>query len=592
MAAIIAPSNRVEYNGFRFPDAFTSSSTTAKPVYDSSGRTVTHTVVTIRVKSQIVAGVFQDIALNNARAALEQPGGELYFTGKGYDIEVNTPGGRRDLKWGPRPQVLEWKTFGNNLSAEITWMCEVALLNCADAPWQNQIMELNSTLSFATDEGGYTVRTVTGSLTIPMTRQDVNSAAIPDTADNYFDRVVPPLLPNFKRTIQRSLSEARDKLSFTVTDTELAGNPLPKGVVTAEASHEINTVSSGKSASIFTRWNGTISATYEFTRGKPRSDAFGLFFELVKDRVDADRDKGFQCMPLSMRISEPQIYGRQAASLSMTYTFVWNTTVPNVENFMPTDGIWRPVPGGNWNLWSQSLGAARANRGRAELRHLAFDDVIVDLCLSRGLPNLRANARLPFIQALSAFGSDNLWDEVAQELDIPDEFSPIGSWISYECRLIVEPVDHNVIHKPLPVNSVPSVTGAAASAGASAVRSLFASTDSSFFDALQQSPPPIVQNLGSTDFFLRLVGRAVRVSHEIPPPSLVSVGDGTATPANHPSAGTFFSAWTAAYTTHPIQAAEWNLRYFVQLPQGSPGLSLVSPPRPDQPDNIPQGTVR
>jgi hypothetical protein len=106
------------------------------------------------------------------------------------------------------------------------------------------------------------------------------------------------------------------------------------------------------------------------------------------------------------------------------------------------------------------------------------------------------------------------------------------------------------------------------------------------------SPPSVVQAVASASFYVRLIGRAVRLGHEIQPPTLLLFDNSAVHPANHPSFGTFFSTWTSGLTTHPIQSAEWNLRYFVQRDQGSPGFSIVSPPRPDEPRNINQGTVR
>ena len=106
MPIIAAPSDRLEYNGLRFENGATVTTVTAKFVYDAAGRTVTHTVLTIRAKSKVVFGGTQDVAMAAVRVALERPGGELAFTGKGYDIEVNGAGKPRDVRWGPKPSVL------------------------------------------------------------------------------------------------------------------------------------------------------------------------------------------------------------------------------------------------------------------------------------------------------------------------------------------------------------------------------------------------------------------------------------------------------------------------------------------------------
>lgn len=586
MAAIPAPDDRLEYNGFRFPDSFTTTTVTAKNIYDASGRTVSYTQLTIKAKSKIVEGADQDVMMDAIRTALERSGGQLFFTGKGYDIELNAPGKPRDLRWGPKPQVLEWKTFGAGRAAEISWMVECAINNCDNAAWQNRIMEYTYTLSFSTDEAGYTTKTHTGSITIPMTRNNVNAAGIPDSADNYFDNVVPPALPNFKRTISRTLNEAKDKLSFTVTDTEQAGNPLPPGVINADASHEHNSQPNNKA--IFIAWTGTISASYEVVKGKPRSDCMPIFLKLVKSRQEAERAGGFFMIPLSMRIAEPQIYGRQAASFSLTYSLT-SINAKDVSSRYATGGLWQRT-GDDWNVWATSVALARANRGLAGLRHLPAAEVLVDLCLN-GSSGFAGGGLAPFnpIQGNQRVVAPS-WNEIKKTLGVPDQINPLSSWQNYECRLVVEPVDHIVVHKPLPTGPMPNPLQL--SPAANFVQGFFSGNSNSFFAAPQVSPPTIIQSTGSTDLYIRLVGRAVRVGHEIPPPTMISVGGFPVVSANHPSVGTYFSTWTASYTTHPIQAAEWNLRWFVSLPPGALGIQLVSPPRPDEPNNVNSGTVR
>ena len=471
-------------------------------------------------------------------------------------------------------------------------MCEVALNNCEDAAWTG-ILEYTNTLQISTDEGGYAVRAFAGTLTIAATRVAVAGAAIPDTADNYFDRVCPATLAGFKRSISRILNEAKDKLQFTVTDTEQAGNPLPEGVVAASASHEVNSAQGSKA--IFLAWTGTVSAEYEMQRGKSRGDGFGLFMKLLKDRVDGDRQAhGFFYMPLSMKMGEPEIYGRRSSAFSMTYSLLpkpGGGGAAAAKNMVPVGGLWRRT-GGDWNKWAASVPLAQANRGLAGLRHRTDGDAIVDLCLGAGRP-LKFNGDPPVaVKGWQEFGGDDsTWGRIASTLGVPSEIDPLGSWQLYECRLVVEPVDRNVIHKPLPVSQSgpgPFAVGPAATS----LEALFSSPRTSFYAAPQYSPPAIIQADGSTDFYVRLVGRAVRVGHEIPPPQLLGVSGGAAVPMNHPDAGTFFSTWTAGYTTHPIQAAEWNLRWFLQLPQGIAGINVRSQPRPDEPGNIYQGTVR
>ncbi len=585
MPIIAAPTDRLEYNGLLLEAGATSTTVTAKFVYDAAGRTVTHTVLTIRAKSKVVFGGTQDVAMSAVRVALERPGGVLVFTGKGYDIEINGAGKPRDVRWGPKPSILEWRTLGGGQGADIVWVCEVALNNCEDAAFTG-ILEYNYTLGLSTDEGGYSVRTVTGTLVIAATRVGVANRAIPDTADNYFDRVCPLPIANYKRTIQRTLNEGKDKLQFTVTDTEMGGNPLPAGVVAASGSHELSTSAQG--AKGFQIWNGTLSADYEMQKGVARSTAYGYFLTLLADRANGDRPDWFW-MPLSMRIAEPEIYGRKGAAFSMTYTLMRDKHAPPIMWPAPVGALWRPVPGADWNVWAASLPLARGNRGIAGLKHRAADDVIVDLCLNQGAIIQGGRGAQLLLEPGNLDGLFD-WADFARALNVPAQVAPIGSWTKYECRLVVEPVTNRVLHTPLATAPLPP--SGSTGTGESVLRSQFATPRNSAYFAPQVSPPTIVQVAASDSFFVRLVGRAVRIGHEISPPALLLADNSPVHEANDPRHGTFFSTWTAGYTTHPIQAAEWNLRYFVQRAQGSPGLSILSPPRPDEPGNIFRGTVR
>lgn len=587
--AIDAAAHIVSYNGITFPKAFTTTSVAFRPVYDAAGRTVTHTIATVEVKSQVAAGATQAATLEAIRNALERPGGELVVSGKGLGVfEINTAGNRRDLKFGPCPRMLKWRTLGGDYAAEIVWQCDVTLVECDDAPWAGKAMEFTYRLSISTDEGGYSTRVFSGAITIPMTRVAVANGAIPDTADNYFDRFVPQTLPNFKRKIQRDLDESKAKLTFTVTDEEMAGNPLPEGVVSASASHEMANETAGN----FAKWVGTLSGEYELQKGRPRSDAKDIFLALLKDRADADRRDGWDYFPLSFRLSEPQIYGKTSASFSLTYRLVSKRPRPMFD--FPSLGIWRPVPGGDWNRWSASLNIARDSRGIAGLRHRAQDDVIVDLCLGNGNA-LRGGGGGAVLKGAGPLAGNNAplrWGDIAQAIGAAAVTDPYSSWLRYNCKLVVEPVDGILVHRPLPTNPLAPAALLGRQPGAAGQHQPFSPPVPAVYAAPQATPQPVIQGVGSTGCYLRLVGDAVRIGHEIPPPTLVGVGPNPAYPMNGPEHGTYFETWTGMETTQPVQMATWNLRWFAQLPQGASGVSLKSLPRPDQPTNTYRGSVR
>lgn len=586
--AIIEDNNFVcSYNGYSFPTGASVSSISLRPVQDTAGRTITHTIASLEITAKICKGNDQDTELESIRTALEQQGGELVYEGRGFgQFSINTAGNRKDLKWGPIPKFLRWKSLGGGNAAEITWQVEVALINCDNAPWSREIMEFSYRLSVSTDEAGYSTRIHSGRIIIPQTRQSINDRIPSDTADIYFERIVPPLLIGFKRKIQRELDESKSELSFVVSDEEQAGNPLPLGVVTGTASHEL----ANEQAAMFSQWIGTISATYEFEKGVSRSAGWDKFLALANDRILAERGgTKWSALPINVRIAEPEIHGKSGASYSMTYRLLKGTGDAAQRFFMPSGGLYRPVPGTDWNRWSTSLPFARAPRGRAGLQHKSNDDVIIDLCIGSALSVLSSNGNQTE-STLKTRSEQIDWESISQALNVPRDIDPIGSWVGYECRLVIEPIDFLAVHRPL-------LTGAFDAAivnkNATQLASEFSNQARSGYPLPQVSTPPMIaQTRAASCAYLRLVGRAVRIGHEIPPPTLVGVANVPAYPANHPQYGTYFSTWCARYTTHPIMCAQWNLRYFVELPPGEIGVSMVAPPRPDKPSNTYQGTVR
>jgi hypothetical protein len=161
-------------------------------IYDAAGRTVVQTNLALTVKAKIIGGATQDTSLDAIRAALERPGGQLTVTGLGFGtLAINTPGGKKDLAWGPKPQTLSWENVGAGRAANVVWQCEVALLGCLSAADSGQVMEFTWEATFAVDNGGYTTRTIAGSLRIPMTRQAVGDSTLPDCADAYLEQYVP-----------------------------------------------------------------------------------------------------------------------------------------------------------------------------------------------------------------------------------------------------------------------------------------------------------------------------------------------------------------------------------------------------------------
>ena len=560
-------------NGFTFPVG-TNTTIHSKFVPDAANRTIVSTTLTITVESIIAEGAGQDASLIAIRTALERQGGELIITGLGFGtLEINTANGRKDLNWGPRPTILNWKNVGASRAAKITWQCEVSVIGCLNAPDSGQVMQATHSISFATDHGGYSTRVYNGSFTIPATRNGVNNPAIPDTADAYFERFIPEPLPGFRRSpIQRQLDRAKTTVEWTVTDTELPGNPLPDGCVDASASHTLS--SQGQYATV--RWNGTLEARYELERGRPRSDAWPIFIKLFTDRIQEERRRNATCIPTLITLSEPELYGRMSAAFTLNYSLAF-TAPKGIDQVFPTVGIWRPAPDADWNRWSASLtGGSRSARGLAGFRHSASDDAIIDLCLGQGSALRSGGAATSTLRNGPA---DTPWEEIKRAMGVEDKPPPAATWIGYQCRVAVEERSRLHTHFPLP-------TGPDPNAGLSTLRTPgsgeFPHTDPGFQFKAQESPPPVVQYGGSPGYYVRLIGMAYRYAYEVPRPNFHAIAGAPLVDANNPELGTYWESALVGYTTHPLYAARWNLRYFVPRTAGATSALLPLAAHPFQ----------
>lgn len=556
----------LSYNGITFnstQEVFASK----KFIPDSSGRTIAKTVLTLKVKAIVADGANQNATMAAMQAALERPGCALTYTGMAFGgLSVNTPGGKRDLEWGPTPRILNWKPVGRDQAAEIEWQVDVTLIGCPDAPDRNAVMEANYELDFSVNTSGLTTRTISGFVKIPMTRNGANNPNIPDNIEEYIDDFVPPLIPRFDRTSSRTLNEAKNEAKFRFIDTERAGNALPKGVLNASASHRFTS----DRGAVFVRWNGTIDASYEIMPGFPRyKTGWDAFMELVEDRVKEERKQGSMCFPVQMTIGEPEIYGTQSASFSFAY-MAMNENLPKNLSYFPNSALGRAVPNSDWNRWLISIANARNLRGLAGLRYNAQNDAMVDLCFNR-IPAKLVAVGNPLKEQPKQV--KERFAEVRRRLGLKDNPNPRVTWLHYQCAIEIEEESHMVAHFPLPSQPMP---------GESRLRTPafdgFPQLGHSRMFAQQTTPPPIVQHRTSPGYHIRFIGKAMRYAYGIPAPDVVRVAGSPVVDANDPELGTYWRQSLVSWTTHPIYAASWNLRYFVARGAGAaPGPAPYYP---------------
>jgi hypothetical protein len=602
----------IGYGSVRWGTACETVSMSLRPILDAAGRAVKwlqydFTLKFIVGEENQSIGLTTDIDMTEIRAELSRVGLELHYLNVGYGAlqavpgnEANTfglPTNARDILWGPRPQVLQYKPHGAQ-SAEVIWSCQVNLAPCPeDALYEEGMLEWNWKVTWAIDRSGYTTRTTSGFARVVGYRQGgPASRQIADQADRLRERIEPKVPTGFRRESRSfSLSEDKARLDYSFSDVEEPPNAPPKGCVQVSASQTCAT------DSVFsTAWRGTLSATYEVSRDTPRGAAEGMFANLVRERI-LNKDGFFFLAPVTKapqrasvlirayEASEPEIYGRQAASFRAEYTFV-----TSLDWLVAATGLWTPIQtsGGDWAQWSASMSSRAWNvRGNAQLKFDLSQDAIIDICedteANRGL-----NAALPPRQDKPRRGT-------LENKKPPSE----SSWSFWICFLEIIQTDETIELKPLPPLEPTTDRLGSGRGGPYGLRTnpgtgnyslrtqdatLLSGTTkpgsvradrmpplsqapraigvSPTMPSGPSSPPgtPIIQQRAESTFHAILHGYATRAGHPIIPPSLREVGGVAAVPANRAELGDGVMTATAGiYFGLPEYYCRWQLRYLL-----------------------------
>jgi hypothetical protein len=580
----------VSYNGVSFGNDTQTLDCSIRPVLDTARRTVIYNVysLTIRGHVSVDAPDTTDDAMTFIRRRLTRMAGEFRYRAIGLgDLTINVPAesNMRDVIWGPKPTILKWRPHGQ-LTAEVTWTVEIAIPPCDDvATWRYGIMEMCWSVDWSIDKSGYTTRTFSGHLSVPQTRDSVDSRTLSDQADRWREWLTPAIPPGFRRTPGNfRLSEDKCRLNFSMIDEEIGPNYPPPGVIDVQASHSFSTGNQ-----LGATWTGTLSATYEMERGTPRSDAFYHFMTLLRDR-QAESARQFSRLPGGRRekvlpiprafsMSEPEIYGRRGAAFSCTYTFVCS-----LPDMLRASALWRPVPGSNWQQWAGSLAAnALSSRGNAGMRFAADGDYIIDLCLPAAQTTLRADGPTPPPRPGGRTPPE-----------IRAEVTAGASWLRYESWLRLEIEDNVIEHKPHPprepprggreAEPPPSLIPPGGGIGGLSLAPSRGEPAAPLPDFLAAKGPaaarvagkdpfpelePLHQLQAKPSYFAILHGWAIRAGFAITPPALVSVGAAKARPFRRPELGDGFEhAIVDHWFGVPVYSARWQIRYVLAADPG------------------------
>ena len=371
------------------------------PEKDAAKRTITSLTYAITLCEWLepitpIGGGGTDIVVQNAINVLTKPAQKLVLTNRGISpISVNTGLAGRDLKWGPFSRDITI-TPNSNQSVLLEWTVEFSLMPNYSG-LVTQIMEFVYNMAFGLDKNGKVTRTYDGYIEIPLTRATPQSRAIPFSVDQYRTTVVPTRLIGFERTQQRfTVDESKRRLSFNVVDVQRYGNPLPAGIIDAEAKQEWQNVQQKGVAS----WSTTLSATYTLSPGTTANVAVQAFNVLLGQRVALMQamktgdglpvgpralGDGFLILgrpvvvvPVSYRAGETNIYGPDGQKVDISCTmWVGGVGLPAI---LANGGLWQPVSGANWKVWSTSVNIPQLGPfGTANMAFRIGDDNIIDL---------------------------------------------------------------------------------------------------------------------------------------------------------------------------------------------------------------------
>lgn len=548
----------ISYNGYVFDERTETIGISARPKYDAAGRTVSFVVHTITLRTIITTpNQTLDQGMAAIRRLLLAPGKAFRYVAAGYGaMAINVTDVAKDVVWGPKPQELSYKPIGVR-AAEIVWRVEVAIPECSNAVTSRAIMEFNYTLAIEIDRAGFTSRTYQGYYVIAMTRQLNGTRQLNDSADAYWEDVLPVVPSGFRRNVQqRTLDETKARMTFTVTDEEMGPNILPPGIVDCKASHSLETSATG-----MTQWVGVIRADYEIARDYSPAKTYEHFIKLVRQRlaetnrlrerietptsshnIMSTATKGY-LVPLGFAMEEPDIYGRPMARYSMRYML----TQP-FRAILKASSLWLPVDN-DWKTWKASLAnSALAPRGNAGMKFRPQDDAVIDLCVGATEVALKTQEDVP--NAIRTLIGEDL-----------DQACPSAndSWLAYELSFEAESEDRVMVHKVLPVgDSTASVSGSVASG----------------YSQVVDAPPDIVQRTASNADVIYVVGRAVRACYDIVQPRLRYFGDREAVLANRPGIE-YFKTEVSGKFGHTVITARWRQRYILKAKQRQVSLSSV-----------------
>jgi len=333
------------------------------PVYDPTNRQVTHHRLSISVDSIVAVDIADSI--ENIKRRLSKPGLELVIEECGFG-ETLTIGGSTsalpDLQGGPHPRVIRFEPMAastENTAVAVAWQCECNVFFANNAELElGEILSFTYGARYSIDDRGWTTRTISGRLTVPMKRDDYNANQIAHNADDYRERIKIKKPEGFTRRQEFELSEDKATLSFSMIDDQIrTRQPYPPGVVEINCTHRAS-----RSRSQLATTRNQISFRCEVAANQPTAYAWFVFQSIVGKRLNHTRAQGVKILIEEIEVEE-SIFGTEF-SASVAYR-----GLNDLGSWLYNAGIFQPVTL-TWDPWERSVHEIEEPRGIANLKAL------------------------------------------------------------------------------------------------------------------------------------------------------------------------------------------------------------------------------
>lgn len=495
----------VSYNGFVF-GPFRSVTSQVGSIYDEAGRVVIASEITLTVHAIIHGETVAAHAANmdEVLSMLAANGGRLVVRriGLGSDIDSSI---NPDLNFGPKPQVVSCRPVGNELAWEIVWTVVYRRAPLFVAKSQaGAITAANWDIEFSIDENGLVTRSVSGYIEILVVPKSAGGNATVDAGkiENVFLGALKiEKIPWMRRvSARRRINHAKNRIDFAVVDTELEDSAYPQGITHAEAELTIENNPPG-----FVNWTAALSASFTVAPGLPKSIAATRWFLMLFDAAAKAREavksaKGV-VIPERFRITVPK-FGR-----TCRFAASWRMTAC-LHDILAKSGLWEPVAGTDYNLWSQSMDAAGVNNlNGVSTLGLYGDDFIINLGSSHKTMDVKTKGLKP--DRIAAIDQKLLCPEVTEE----------QSYLGWENRIRAAQEQNAVIHRPM--QKVAPILGAIAGGGTPSA--IAAGVISYFLQPETGLKQDVIQRTGKTDNMVVMSGKSMRLKFAAEVPRLKKV---------------------------------------------------------------------